>query len=68
MGQDYGAYDAFIDEHFDDFVVELREFCAQPALAGQKIGLARERRDGARKIRGRLAARSSSCRSPTARP
>jgi acetylornithine deacetylase/succinyl-diaminopimelate desuccinylase-like protein len=40
MRADFGAYDRYIDEHFDDFIIELREFCAQPALAGQRIGIA----------------------------
>ncbi len=40
MAQDFTGYDAYIDEHFDGLVDELRAFCAQPALAGQKIGLA----------------------------
>ncbi|HMA33903.1 MAG TPA: M20/M25/M40 family metallo-hydrolase [Chloroflexia bacterium] len=40
MTSDFQAYDAYIEQHFDQFVEELRAFCAQPALAGQKIGLA----------------------------
>ncbi len=40
MADDFAAYDAYIERNFDGFVSELREFCAQPALAGQKIGLA----------------------------
>jgi acetylornithine deacetylase/succinyl-diaminopimelate desuccinylase-like protein len=50
MAHDYAAYDAFINEHFDDFIVELREFCAQPALAGQKIGLA----ESGEMVRGKI--------------
>ena len=34
------AYDSYIDQHFNDFIIELRAFCAQPALAGQRIGIA----------------------------
>jgi acetylornithine deacetylase/succinyl-diaminopimelate desuccinylase-like protein len=34
------AYDAYIEEHFAGFIEELRAFCAQPALAAQRIGLA----------------------------
>ncbi|MGI8587815.1 MAG: M20/M25/M40 family metallo-hydrolase [Chloroflexia bacterium] len=40
MADDFAAYDAYIERNFDGFVTELREFCSQPALAGQKIGLA----------------------------
>src|SRR4029078_184304 len=36
----FAEYDSYIDAHFDELVVELREFCAQPALAGQGIGIA----------------------------
>ncbi len=38
-GTDFTAYDNYIDQHFDAMVVELREFCAKPTLAGQRIGL-----------------------------
>jgi acetylornithine deacetylase/succinyl-diaminopimelate desuccinylase-like protein len=37
--KDFGAYDAYIDEHFDEMVRELRDFCSTPTLAGQRIGL-----------------------------
>src|SRR5947207_929339 len=37
---DFRAYDAYIAGHFDAFVDEFRAFCAQPALAGQRVGLA----------------------------
>ena len=40
MAGEFQAYDAYIEDHFDDLISELRAFCAQPALAGQKIGLA----------------------------
>jgi acetylornithine deacetylase/succinyl-diaminopimelate desuccinylase-like protein len=36
---DFSAYDAYIDDHFDAYIAELRDFCAQPALAGQRVGL-----------------------------
>ena len=39
MSGDFRAYDAYIDHHFEDFVSELRAFCAQPALAGQGVGI-----------------------------
>src|SRR4051812_15001240 len=39
MTDGFRAYDAYIDEHFDEFVVELRAFCAQPALADEGIGI-----------------------------
>ncbi len=38
--REFRAYDRYIDAHFEEFIAELREFCAQPALAGQKIGIA----------------------------
>ena len=37
---DFTAYDQYIGAHFDAFVDELRAFCARPALAGQRVGLA----------------------------
>src|SRR6478609_3139095 len=40
MAGEFQAYDAYIEDHFDELIDELRAFCAQPALAGQKIGLA----------------------------
>jgi acetylornithine deacetylase/succinyl-diaminopimelate desuccinylase-like protein len=40
MAGEFQAYDAYIEDHFDEFISELRAFCAQPALAGQKIALA----------------------------
>src|SRR5438477_6029846 len=40
MAGDFVAYDAYIDGYFEQFVGELRAFCAQPALAGQGIGIA----------------------------
>jgi acetylornithine deacetylase/succinyl-diaminopimelate desuccinylase-like protein len=39
MFGDFAPYDAYIDTHFDEFVSELQAFCAQPALAGQGIGI-----------------------------
>ena len=36
---DFGAYDKYIDQHFDEMVNELRAFCSTPTLAGQRIGL-----------------------------
>jgi acetylornithine deacetylase/succinyl-diaminopimelate desuccinylase-like protein len=47
---DFAPYDNYIDAHFDEFVVELREFCAQPALAGQGIGIA----ESVEMVRGKL--------------
>ena len=40
MTADFQAYDAYIEQHFDAFIEELRAFCAEPSLAGQGIGLA----------------------------
>jgi acetylornithine deacetylase/succinyl-diaminopimelate desuccinylase-like protein len=37
---DFSAYDAYIDAHLEEFTGELIAFCAQPALAGQRVGLA----------------------------
>ena len=40
MGEnDLGAYDGYIEEHFEGMVRELREFCSRPTLAGQRIGV-----------------------------
>lgn len=36
---DFSQYDAYIDQHFDQMVNELRDFCASPTLAGQSLGL-----------------------------
>jgi acetylornithine deacetylase/succinyl-diaminopimelate desuccinylase-like protein len=38
-GTDFAAYDQYIEQHFDSFVEELRRFCSQPTLAGQRVGL-----------------------------
>ncbi|MDQ3927685.1 MAG: M20/M25/M40 family metallo-hydrolase [Chloroflexota bacterium] len=38
-GTDFAAYDAYIEQNFDAMVEELRRFCSQPTLAGQRIGL-----------------------------
>jgi acetylornithine deacetylase/succinyl-diaminopimelate desuccinylase-like protein len=35
----FERYDAYIEEHFEEMVEELRNFCSTPTLAGQKIGL-----------------------------
>ena len=43
MTDNLRAYDAYIEEHFDAFVDELRAFCAQPALAGPAHRPGRER-------------------------
>lgn len=37
-GGDFSTYDGYIEQHFDSMVGELRRFCAQPTLAGQRIG------------------------------
>ena len=37
---DFSAYDAYIEAHFEEFTGELAAFCALPALAGQRVGLA----------------------------
>ncbi|HYP39968.1 MAG TPA: M20/M25/M40 family metallo-hydrolase [Chloroflexia bacterium] len=37
--RDFNAYDEYIERHFSNMVVELREFCSKPTLAGQRIGL-----------------------------
>ena len=35
----FSGYDRYIEQHFDHMVTELREFCSQPTLAGQRVGL-----------------------------
>jgi len=40
MTDAFQPYDAYLEQHFEEYIAELRAFCAQPALAGQKIGLA----------------------------
>ncbi|HEX9987554.1 MAG TPA: M20/M25/M40 family metallo-hydrolase [Chloroflexia bacterium] len=39
IAADFEAYDQYIEQHFDEMVQELRDFCAQPTLAGQRIGV-----------------------------
>jgi len=46
----FGPYDAYIEEHFDEMVQELRDFCSTPTLAGQRIGLV----EGVAAVRGLL--------------
>lgn len=48
--RDFGAYDAYIEEHFDSMIGELRDFCARPTLAGQRVGL----QDGVEAVRSFL--------------
>jgi acetylornithine deacetylase/succinyl-diaminopimelate desuccinylase-like protein len=38
---EFSRYDAYVDQHFDTWVEELRAFCAEPTLAGQGIGVER---------------------------
>src|SRR3954452_12972349 len=47
---DFSRYDAYIDEHFDQRVNELRAFCSRPTLAGQRVGL----EDGVAAVRSLL--------------
>src|SRR5262249_7192058 len=46
----FGAYDAYVDEHFEGMVGELREFCSQPTLAGQRVGVVGGVRGGRRLV------------------
>src|SRR5687768_8905149 len=38
---DFSRYDAYVDQHFDAWVEELRVLCAEPTLAGQGVGIER---------------------------
>jgi acetylornithine deacetylase/succinyl-diaminopimelate desuccinylase-like protein len=48
--REFSAYDEYIERNFDGMVGELREFCARPTLAGQRIGL----EEGVAAVRGLL--------------
>jgi acetylornithine deacetylase/succinyl-diaminopimelate desuccinylase-like protein len=49
---DFDGYDAYIDAHFDEFIEELRGFCARPAIAAQGVGMT----ESAAMVAGKLEA------------
>src|SRR5437763_2974049 len=49
---DFGAYDRYIEQHFDGMVRELREFCSRPTLAGQRVGV----EEGVKRVEGLVVA------------